>query len=81
VPPDRLAKEIVDRGQLGMAMGEVLRGNALRLLTEQVPVTDEAGRAVDIKAAAAVGTEGEDGEDGAGEPDAEGAGGDEGAGE
>ena len=82
VPPDRLAKEIVDRGQLGMAASEVLRGKALRLLTEQVPVTDEAGRTVDIKAAAAAGADGEDGEDGAGE----GAGGedthgDEGAGE
>src|SRR5262249_24247111 len=58
VPPDRLAKEIVDRGQLPMAMAEVLRGKALRLLTERVPVTDEAGRPVDIKAATA---EGEDG--------------------
>jgi trigger factor len=35
VPPDRLAKEIVDRGQLPMAMSEVLRGKALRLLTER----------------------------------------------
>ena len=61
VQPDRLAKEIVDRGQLGLAMSEVLRGKALRLLTEQVKVTDEAGRPVDIKAAAAVGED--DGED------------------
>ncbi len=53
VQPDQLAKEIVDRGQLGLAMSEVLRGKALRLLTEQVKVTDEAGRPVDIKAAAA----------------------------
>jgi len=53
VPPDRLAKEIVDRGQLTMAMSEVLRGKALRLLTERVGVTDEAGRPVDIKAATA----------------------------
>jgi hypothetical protein len=58
----------------------VLRGKALRLLTEQVPVTDEAGRTVDIKAAAAVGTEGEDGEDGE-DGAGEGAAGDEGAGE
>ena len=42
VQPDRLAKEIVDRGQLGLAMSEVLRGKALRQLTEQVKVTDEA---------------------------------------
>jgi trigger factor len=53
VPPDRLAKEIVDRGQLGLAMGEVLRGKALRTLAEQVKVTDEAGKPVDIKAIAA----------------------------
>ena len=62
VQPDRLAKEIVDRGQLGLAMSEVLRGKALRLLTEQVKVTDEAGRPVDIKAAASIGEDG-DGED------------------
>src|SRR5215831_15150847 len=60
VQPDRLAKEIVDRGQLGLAMSEVLRGKALRLLTEQVKVTDEAGRPVDIQAAAAMGGDGED---------------------
>jgi trigger factor len=53
VPPDRLAKEIVDRGQLGIAMGEVLRGKALRVLAEQVKVSDEAGRPVDVKAIAA----------------------------
>jgi trigger factor len=63
VQPDQLAKEIVDRGQLGVAMSEVLRGKALRLLTEQVKVTDEAGHPVDIKAAAAaMGAEGEDGD-------------------
>jgi trigger factor len=63
VQPDQLAKEIVDRGQLGLAMSEVLRGKALRLLTEQVKVTDEAGHPVDIKAAAAtMGAEGEDGD-------------------
>jgi trigger factor len=74
VPPDRLAKEIVDRGQLGMAMSEVLRGKALRLLTEQVKVTDEAGRPVDIQAAMAP-----SGEDGDGEGDGDSGG--EGAGE
>ena len=69
VPPDRLAKEIVDRGQLSMAASEVLRGKALRLLTEQVPVTDEAGRPVDVKAAGKLGGEDGDGEaeDGAAE--------------
>jgi hypothetical protein len=44
-----------------MAAAEVLRGKALRLLTEQVPVTDEAGRPVDIKAAAAAMAEEGDG--------------------
>jgi trigger factor len=53
VPPDRLAKEIVDRGQLGVAMGEILRGKALRELAERVKVTDEAGRPVDVKEIAA----------------------------
>src|SRR5262249_12434281 len=55
VPPDRLAKEIVDRGQLPLAMSEVLRGKALRLLTERGTVTDEAGRPGDINAATAQG--------------------------
>jgi trigger factor len=73
VPPDRLAKEIVDRGQLGMAMSEVLRGKALRLLTEQVKVTDEAGRPVDIQAAMAPSDGDGDGE-GDGDSGAEGAG-------
>jgi trigger factor len=53
VPPDRLAKEIVDRGQLGIAMADVLRGKALRELAERVKVTDEAGRPVDVKEIAA----------------------------
>ena len=53
VPPDRLAKEIVDRGQLGVAMAEILRGKALRVLAERVKVTDEAGRPVDVKEIAA----------------------------
>ena len=70
VQPDRLAKEIVDRGQLGLAMSEVLRGKALRLLTEQVKVTDEAGRPVDVKAAAAMGEDG-DGDDAGETGDAE----------
>jgi trigger factor len=53
VPPDRLAKEIVDRGQLGIAMAEVLRGKALRELAERVKVSDEAGQPVDVKEIAA----------------------------
>jgi hypothetical protein len=58
-----------------MAMSEVLRGKALRLLTERVKVTDEAGRPVDVKAATAeVDDAAEDGgteaTDGGGEEDA-----------
>src|SRR5204863_3252439 len=68
VPPDRLAKEVVDRGQLGVAISEVRRSKALDLLAERAAVTDEAGHAVDVKAitAEAVG----DGEAGSGDADA-----------
>jgi trigger factor len=53
VPPDRLAKEIVDRGQLGMAAGDVLRSKALTLLAERVDVRDPSGERVDVTAIAA----------------------------
>jgi trigger factor len=53
VPPDRLAKEIVDRGQLGVAVTEVLRSKALDLLAERAAITDEAGHTVDLRALAA----------------------------
>jgi trigger factor len=53
VQPDRLAKEIVDRGQLGIAVTEVLRSKALDLLAERASVTDESGRVIDVKALAA----------------------------
>ena len=52
VPPERFAKEIVDRGQLGAVAAEVLRDKALALLAERVTVTDAAGQPVDIKAIA-----------------------------
>jgi len=53
----------------------VLHGKALRLLTERVKVTDEAGRPVDIKAATAEGDDatedgGTEATDGGGEEDA-----------
>jgi trigger factor len=51
VAPDRLARELSDRGQLGSVAADVLRGKALTLLAERATVTDEAGRPVDIKAA------------------------------
>jgi trigger factor len=50
VPADRLAQEIVDRGQLGVAVTEVLRAKALDLLAERAAVTDDAGNPVDVKA-------------------------------
>jgi len=51
LPPDRLAKELSERGQLAAVAGDVLRGKALTLLAERASITDESGRTVDIKAA------------------------------
>jgi trigger factor len=50
VPPDRLAKELGDRGQLAAVAADVLRGKALTLLAERARVTDESGHEVDLKA-------------------------------
>ena len=70
VAPDRLAKELSDRGQLASVAADVLRGKALTLLAERASVTDEAGRPVDIKAAEAEAEAEASGEaDEAGEPD------------
>ena len=55
VPPDRLAKELSDRGQLPSVAADVLRGKALTLIAERASVTDESGRPVDVKAAEAGG--------------------------
>ena len=75
VSPDRLAKELSDRGQLGSVAADVLRGKALRLLAERAAVTDESGRPVDVKAAVreAAGGDGDDAAEGdapEAEPDA-----------
>jgi trigger factor len=51
VPPERLAKQLADNGQLSFAAAEVLRGKAMNLIAERVKVTDAAGDPVDIKAA------------------------------
>jgi trigger factor len=51
ISPDRLAKELSDRGQLASVAGDVLRRKAMTLIAERATVTDEAGRDVDIKAA------------------------------
>jgi len=49
VQPDRLAKELADRGQLGSVAADVLRTKSLRLIAERAKVTDESGRGVDLK--------------------------------
>jgi trigger factor len=51
VPPDRLARDLSEHGQLAAVAADVLRGKALTLLAERATVTDEAGRPVDIEAA------------------------------
>ena len=63
ISPDRLAKELSDRGQLGSAAADVLRSKALTLIAERAKVTDESGREVDIEAAVEE-AEGADAEDG-----------------
>jgi trigger factor len=74
ISPDRLAKELSDRGQLASVAGDVLRGKALRLIAERASVTDESGRVVDLKAVARE-TDGQDadGRDADGEAAGEGA--------
>jgi trigger factor len=73
ISPDRLAKELSDRGQLASLAGDVLRRKAMTLIAERAAVTDESGRVVDIKAAVqeagagAADGEDEDGEDADGE--------------
>jgi trigger factor len=49
VPPDRLAKELADRGQLGSAVADVLRSKSLSLIAERATITDESGRGVDLR--------------------------------
>jgi trigger factor len=51
VPPERLAKQLADNGQIGYAAAEVLRAKAMNLIAEHVKVTDSSGNEVDIKAA------------------------------
>ena len=48
VRADDYAQQVVNSGQLGALMGEVLRGKALALVLEQATITDESGRAVDL---------------------------------
>ena len=53
VPPDQLARQLADRGQVGAAVADVLRGKSLSLIAERAAITDASGRSVDLAAAAA----------------------------
>jgi len=46
--PDQFAQEVVNSGQLGALMSEVLRGKALALMLEHAKIRDEAGNEIDI---------------------------------
>ena len=50
VAPDRLAKELTDRGQLGSVVNDILRSKAMTLLSERATIKDESGRTVDLAA-------------------------------
>ena len=48
VRADEYAQQVVNSGQLGALMSEVLRGKALALVLEQAAITDASGRPVDL---------------------------------
>ncbi|HET7312476.1 MAG TPA: trigger factor [Mycobacteriales bacterium] len=48
VRADDYAQQVVNSGQLGALMGEVLRGKALALVLEHATITDESGRPVNL---------------------------------
>ncbi|HET6816197.1 MAG TPA: trigger factor [Mycobacteriales bacterium] len=48
VRADEYAQQVVNTGQLGALMGEVLRGKALALVLEQATITDASGRPVNL---------------------------------
>jgi len=50
VAPDRLAKELTDRNQLGSVVNDILRSKAMTLLAERSAIKDESGRTVDLAA-------------------------------
>ena len=50
IVPEDFARQLTESGQLGVAFTEVLRNKAATLAVERIPVTDEAGVAIDIKA-------------------------------
>jgi len=48
VRADAYAQQLVNSGQLGSLMSDILRGKALALVMERATVTDESGRPVDL---------------------------------
>jgi len=50
ISPEYFARQLTESGQLGVAFTEVLRGKAATLAAERIPVTDEAGNTIDVKA-------------------------------
>ena len=48
VRADEYAQQVVNSGQLGALMGEVLRGKALALVLEHATITDESGRSINL---------------------------------
>jgi trigger factor len=50
VAPDRLAKELTDRNQLGSVVNDILRSKAMTLLAERAAIKDESGHTVDLAA-------------------------------
>jgi trigger factor len=50
VRADSYAQQLVNSGQLGSLMSDILRGKALALVMERAAITDESGRPVDLDA-------------------------------
>ena len=48
--PDQFVQQVVQSGQTGSFVSEVVRGKALAHVLEQATVTDASGRPVDLKA-------------------------------
>jgi trigger factor len=48
VPAEQFAQQVVNSGQLGALMSDILRGKALALVMERAAITDTSGRPVDL---------------------------------
>jgi trigger factor len=51
VPPERLAQQLAEDGQINFAAAEVLRSKAMNIIAERIKVTDTAGHDIDVAAA------------------------------